>query len=311
MTQSSIGFPVTSDQRTQKMLQYVPEVTYGTLITTSPAYQDFSVARIYNAQWNNVMEAYRRMGSRNIYKKKLLRVENVWNAQWSPVDTAVIRYGTENGNTTASLAGTLDKSLQFTKSWMQNNAGTLTEHYQHRLGNKIDSITINCALGMVECSANWIARQIQKPVTTANGGLTTPTFATATTSDPWGHTDGAGASVPLVIDGVNYPCKAFSATVNNNMDGVDINGSKFIEALEPTIKGVTVTFEVVRGKDLNLEDDIDTFVADAASYLLFPAKTLTLTNLALTNLTDDFNAASTSAGTLVFAGTADDITVTA
>jgi len=311
LTQSSIGFPVTSDQRTQKMLQYLPEVTYGTLITASPSYNDFSVARIYNAQWNNVMEAYRRMGSRNIYKKKLLRVENVWNSQWSPVDTAVIRYGTENGNTTASLAGTLDKSLQFTKSWMQNNAGTLTEHYQHRLGNKIDSITINCALGMVECSANWIARQIQKPVTTANGGLTSPTFATPTTADPWGHTDGAGASVPLVIDGVNYPCKAFSATVNNNMDGVDINGSKFIEALEPTIKGVTVTFEVVRGKDLNLEDDIDTFVADAASYLLFPAKTLTLTNLALTNLTDDFNSASTSVGTLVFAGTADDITVTA
>lgn len=307
---STIGYPVTSDQRTVKMQQFTVESTFGTNPLASPTFTDFSVSRVYNAQWNNVMEAYRRMASRNIYKKRLLRVENVWNSQWSPVEQVMIRRATENGNATATLAGTLDQSLSFLESWMQNSGGTLTEHFRFRTGTKIDSLTINTALGMVEVSANMISQRIKKPVTTADGGMTTPVYATPTSADPYTHNEGGGASTPLVIDGVYYPSKAISVTVNNNMDGVDINGSKFIEALEPTIKGVTVSFEVLKGKDLNLEDDIDTFVADAASFLLTAGKTVSLTNLQLTNLTDDFNAGSTTAGTLVFAGTADDITVT-
>lgn len=307
---STIGYHVTSDQRTVKMQQFTVEATYGVTPTASPSFTDFSVSRVYNAQWNNVMEAYRRMASRNIYKKRLLRREAVWNAQWSPVDQVMIRRATENGNQAATLAGTIDESLSFLESWMQNSGGSLVEHFRLRTGTKIDSLTINAALGMVECSANMISREIKKPVTTADAGLTTPTYATPTSADPYTHNEGGGASVPLVIDGAYYPSKAFSVTVNNNMDGVDINGSKFIEALEPTIKGVTVSFEVVKGKDLNLEDDIETFVVDSASYLLTAGKTVTLTNLALTNLTDDFNSGSTNASTLVFAGTADDLTVT-
>lgn len=307
---STIGFPVSSDQRTIKMQQFVVETSFGVTPTASPVFTDFSVSRVYNAQFNNVMEAYRRMASRNIYKKRLLRRELVWNAQWSPVDQVMIRRGSENGNSTATLAGTIDESISFLESWMQNSAGSLVEHFRFRTASKVDSLTINTALGMVEISANMISREIKKPITTALGGLTTPTFATPTTADPYTHNEGGGASVPLVIDSIYYPSKACSITINNNMDGVDINGSKFIEALEPTIKGVTVSFEILKGKDLNLEDDIETFVADSASLLLTSGKTATLTNLNMTNLTDDFNSASTSASTLVFAGTADDVTVT-
>lgn len=308
---STIGYPVTSDQRVVKMDQYIEEATFGVHPTVSPTFVDASVVRQFSNNYNNVMEAYRRMASRVVYKKKLLRRELLFNLQFSPVDTALLRYCSELGNAAGTLTGTVDKSLSWIDSFMQNSAAALVEHFRFREGTKCDSMTINIALGVVEVTQNWIARTIPVPVITANGGLTTPVFATPTTAVPWCHNNGGGASLPLVIDGVYYPSKAFSCTTNNQMDGVDINGSQLIEAIEPTTKTVTVTMELVKGKDLNLDGDVETFVADAASYLLNTGKTLTLTNLQLTNKTEEFNAARTSASTLVFAGTADDITITA
>lgn len=312
---SNINYPVTSVHRTQKMLQYIEEAvgSYGVHPTASPVLLDASTIRQYTINFNNTAEFYRRFGGRKLYKGLLLHKDSPWSGQFSPVDTALIRYATEMGNAAGTLAGSIDKSLSFLNSWMQNSAGTLTEHFQFRDGTKFDSITMNIARGVVETNFNAISRAVLKPVTTANGGLTTPTYATPTSAAPWTHATGGGASQPLVIDGVNYPCYAFSVTAQNSLDAVEVDGSYFIEALEPTVKNVTVSFEVITGKDLNLDDDIETFVADAANYQLNSTgpKNIALTNLQLTNKTMEWGSAETRVDTLVFAGTAEDITVTA
>lgn len=310
---STIGYPVHSSHRTVKMDQYDEETAFGAKDTASPSYTDASTIRQFTNTFNNVTEFYRRFGGRKIYKSKLLRRELTWTGQFAPVDTAMIRYATEPGNSTGTLAGSIDKSLTFLRTWMQNSAGSLVEHFQFKEGTKIDQLTLTSALGILECNFQAISRNIAKPVTTANGGLTTPTYATPTTAVPWCHNTGGGAGQPLVIDGVNYPAISISVTVNNTLDGVDIDGSQYIEALEPTVKNVTFACEIIAGKDLNLDDDIETLVADAASFQLNATgpKTASLTNLVLTNKTADWSSGDTTVDTLVFAGTAEEVTVTA
>lgn len=308
---SNIGYPVTSVHRTQKMLQYIEEATFGTHPTASPSLIDASVIRQYTINFNNTAEFYRRFGGRRLYKGLLLHRDAPWSGQFSPVDTAIPRYASEQGNTTGNLTGTLDMSLSFLNSWFQNSAGTLTEHFQFRDGTKLDSLTLNIARGVVETNFNAISRTVAKPITTADGGLTTPTYATPTTAAPWTHATGGASGQPLVIDSVNYPCYAFSVTVQNSMDAVQIDGSTFIEALEPTVKNVTVSFEVIVGKDLELDDDIETFVADGAAYQLNATgpKKINLTNLQMTNKTAEWGSGETTVDRMVFAGTAEDITI--
>jgi hypothetical protein len=238
-----------------------------------------------------------------------------WSCSYSPVDTTLMRYASENGNALGTLTGTIDKSLTFVNSAYRNTPGSngpLIETYILRQGSKCDSMTVTTtSRGMVTVDMDWISSTITTN-TTANGGLTTPTFvASPTTAAPWSNL--TGGTSKLTIGGVVYPFKTASFTVNNNLDSVDVDGNDAIVWLEPTTKEVTFTCELLIQKDLAIESQITAGTGVSASLVLNSVgpKTVTFTNMFLNNKSEDDDSSETTVKTATYSGQCEDCSITA
>jgi hypothetical protein len=309
-----IGFPVTTVHRYQKLMQYVQETTYATT-PTSAAFVDASIINSTKTTYENATETYRKLGKRQLYKLIKMGVMFPWSCSFSPVDTSLIRYGTENGNNAGTLTGTIDFGLTFVNSIFANSGGTLTEYFILRKGSKCDSITVTTtSKGMVTVDMNWLSSDITA-VTTALGGLTTPTFVvTPTTATPWSNLVG-GASKLSLNDGsgaVIYPFKSASFTVSNNLDPVDIDGSAAIQALEPTVKQTTFNCEVIVQKDLKIEAAIAAGTSMALILTLNSTGPKTATgNWFPTRKEEGDSSDETKVRTVNYSGELDDVSVSA
>jgi hypothetical protein len=292
-------------------MQYVEESTYGTT-PTSASFIDASVINSTRTTYKNINEIYRKLGSRKLYKNILMGNARTFSTSYSPVDTTLARYGTENGNATGTATGTIDKGLTFVNSMYRNSAGTLTEYYVVRKGCKVDSITISTSSrGMVVIDMDWICSTITL-TSSANGGLTTPTFVSSpTTSTPW--TNLTGGTSKLSIGGTVYPFKNASVTVNNNLDAVDVDGDANIQALEPTVKESTFSCELIVQKDTALEtSNLEAGASQALILTLNSTGPKTITgNLFLDTKEEEDASDETKVQTVKFSGLLDDVTLTA
>ena len=291
-------------------MQAVEETSFNAT-QASASFFDCSVINSTTTTYENLTESYRKLGRRQLYKFIKMGSAFPWSSSFAPVDTSLIRYGTENGNNTGTLAGTLDKSLTFVNSIFANSGGALTEYYIIRRGCKCDSITVTTSSrGMLTVDMDWIAASITSN-TSANGGLTTPTFvATPTTATPW--TNLTGGTSKLSLGGVVYPFKTCSFTVNNNLDPVDIDGSDTIQALEPTIKQTTFTCEVIVQKDLAIETAIANGTSLALVLTLNSTGPKTATGNVFFSRKEETDASDeTKVRTVTYSGEMDDVTVSA
>jgi hypothetical protein len=312
---SLMTYAVTTPHRDNVPLQGIEEVagSFGAIPTNPIMTIDGSIVTNTKTTYNTLHEAYQKIGDRTIYKFIKTGHERAWTMDWSPVDTQLIRYGTENGNAAGTLTGTIDKSISFFNSIRRAiGAYALTEHWVKRLGSKIDSITVNTtSRGLVTCSADWISRDIPKPTTVDPKG--TGTLVTPSTAVPWAHSTGGCSK--LTIGGVVYPFKRASFTVNNNLDDGDADCSDYIEWLEPTKKEVTFEADLIVGKNLIIEDAIETFVDLASASIVLNStgpKTATFTApIVCTGYSTDRGAGATAAEVYTFAFKAKDVSVTA
>lgn len=307
---ATLGFPPTSVHRYQKLMQFVPEVTFG-ITPASAAFQDASIINSTKTTLENATEKYRKLGRRTMYKLIKMGVMFPWSCSFSPVDTTLLRYGTENGNNAGTLANSVDVSLTFVNSIFANSGGTLSEYYVIRKGTKCDSITVTTSSkGMVVVDMDMLSADISY-TTTTNGGLTTPVFvSTPTTATPWSNLTG-GAS-KLSIGGTVYPFKTASFTVNNNMDPVDIDGSAAIQWLEPTVKETTFTCEVIVQKDLAIEAAIAAGTSLAVILTLNTTGPKTATGNWFPTKKEETDASDeTKVRTVNYSGDLDDVTVSA
>jgi hypothetical protein len=310
----SLTLVPTSVHRYLKLPQYVEETTFGTT-QSSATFVDASIINSTRTTYANATEMYRKLGKRTMFKYLKMGTDLTWSCSFSPVDTALMRYASENGNALGTATGTIDKSLTFVNSAYRNTPGSngpLVETYVLRKGSKCDSMTVTTtSRGMVTVDMDWISSTITTS-TSANGGLTTPTFvASPTTATPWSNL--TGGTSKLTIGGVVYPFKTASFTVNNNLDAVDLDGSDAIAWLEPTTKEVTFTCELLIQKDLALETQIDAGTGVAASLVLNSTgpKTATFTNLFLNNKSEDDDSGETTVKTATYSGSAEDVTISA
>lgn len=261
---SLMTYAVTSPYRDNIPLEGIEEVAGSFGITpTNPVFNiDASVVTNTRTTFNTLHESYQKLGDRKVFKFIKTGHERAWSMDWSPVDTVLIRYGTENGNAAGTLTNSVDKSISFWNS-IRRAVGTqtLTEHWVGRKGSKMDSITVTTtSRGLVQCSGDMLSRDIVVPTITSPLG--TGTHVTPTTLTPWEHSKGGTSKV--TIGGVVYPFKRAAFTVANNFDQGDIDGSDYIEWLEPMNKEVNFEVDIVIGKNLTLEANIETF-ADLAS----------------------------------------------
>jgi len=309
----SLLFPPTTVHRYQKLMQYCEETAFG-VSQSSMSFTDASVINSTKTTSENATETYRKLGKRQLYKLIKMGVMFPWSCSFSPVDTALIRYGTENGNSAGTLTGTLDKSLTFVNSIFANtpgSAGPLVEHFVLRKGSKCDSITITTtSKGMVQVDMDWLSSSITQ-VTTALGGLTTPTFvASPTTLTPWSNLTGGVSK--LSLNSIIYPFKSASVTVNNNLDPVDVDGNDLIQYLEPTVKETTFTCEVIVLKDLAIETAISAGTSLPLVLTLNSTGPKTLTGNWFPTKKEESDASDeTKVRTYTFSGQLDDVTCSA
>lgn len=308
-------YAVTTPHRDNVPLQGIEEVagSFGITPTNPIMTVDASIVNNTKTTYTTLHEMYQKLGDRTIYKFIKTGHERAWTMDWSPVDTQLIRYGTENGNAAGTLTGTVDKSLSLFNS-IRRAVGsfTLTEHWVKRLGSKIDSVTVNTtSRGLVTCSADWISRDVPKPTITSPLG--TGTLVTPSTAVPWAHSTGGISK--FTLGGVVYPFKRASFTVNNNMDAGDADGSDYIEWLEPTKKEVTFEADLIIGKNLTIEDAVETFVDLASGSIVLNQtgpKVATFTApIVCTGYSTDRTSGATAAEVYTFTFKAKDVSVTA
>ena len=311
----SLLYPPTTVHRYLKLMQYVEESTFGTT-PSSAAFVDASVINSVSTTYENITELYRKLGRRTLYKYITMGSARTWSCSYSPVDTALMRYASELGNALGTATGTIDKSLTFVNSGYRNTAGSngpLLEYYVLRKGSKCDSMTVTTSSrGMVTVDMNWISSTIAIPVSTANGGLTTPTFvASPTTATPWSNL--TGGTSKLTIGGVVYPFKTATFTVNNNLDAVDVDGNPDIQALEPTTKEVTFSAELIVQKDFAIETAMEAGTALTCVLTLNSTgpKNATISNLFINRKEENAGSDETKVQTLTVSGQGDDVTITA
>lgn len=283
-----IDFPVSGHWENTRPIQYVAEgltpATFGVTPTASPTFT--VAAAVQDIQDIPAHDSFikRQIGKREYYKDLTIKNRITFELKFAPYNVTLMKYGSEP----AAGAGTIAESLSFLKSKRINNSGTLTENFWFYKGCRMSTLDINVAGKEVEVTSNWVAKSKVGPLSAH--GLTTPTLRTFSdvSATPWTHLD--NGTNPLTIDAVTYPCTKFHINWNNELAlDDDVNGDIDLSMSTQGNRVITGDFEVIVGKDLNLEADIvaNPMPAVAASYVLKTATaTINMTDLSIKQATD-------------------------
>lgn len=282
-----------------KRLQYIEEVTYGVTPTASPTFIHAGKIRSFNWNIDTQVERYRTLGSRLLADALVTGELTSFEIEYNPINIALLGYGINNPDGT----GTIAKSLSFIYSKEINGV----EMYYFIKGAKTDSISIEVTPENVSVTQSFIAREITTPTTTH--GLTTPTFASNPTTNPW--IGFSGGATPLVHNSNTYDVPSFNVEVSWNLDPGQANGQQQIKFLDPTNKDVNLDFEWWQ-KDAVLIADIKSGTERAMTYTLHSTDAkLTFTDVVgeTYDMSEDSDANETSKEG--FAGFATDVVVAA
>ncbi len=249
-----------------KRLQYIEEATYGTTPSASPVF--ISAGKIKRFLWNidAQVQRYRTAGLRTV--SDFLQTGQLYSfeIEYSPFETDLMAYGFNNPNG----AGTIEKSLSFAYSFLLNGV----ENFIFIKGVKTDSISVEVTKEMVSVTQSFLCKEVSTPVSTANGGLTTPTWASAPTGIPWVGKN--GGTDPFLYNAVATDTPRFSCDVAWNLDPGMPNGQELIKFLDPTNKDCNVDFDVWL-KDTSFIADLKTNAERDATYTLNSATSAILT----------------------------------
>lgn len=295
-----MSYPITTSLRVIKELQWVKETTRGST-PSSPSFlalptREFGpVPTIENIK-------YRKLGSPDLYKGIKVRELYDFSLSYAPIDSTILQ-------AMINLSGThsRDNSYTFLLSQEHNNSGTLTEMYQIIRGASIDSVTVNVNSGeVITVDSDWIASTVSDWVTAH--GLTTPTFAPALTATPW-STVTTGTS-PMTWNAVTYDVRNFSMTVNQNSDRVQVVGQTSTTWVQPTIREITFTMDVV-WKDTTLQADTKSHTPRTMVFQLNSTGpiTLTFTEAVLEEYDETVSAESTEAKVVTYSGYAKSVII--
>jgi Phage tail tube protein len=252
-----------------KRLQYIEEATYGTTPATSPVFLSAGKIKRFNFNIDAAVQRYRSVGLRKVIDFLNTGQMTSFEIEYQPFNTTLMKYGISDPNGT----GTIEKSLSFAFSKIINGV----ENFYFIKGAKTDSITIEVTKEMVNVTQSFLAREVSSPVTTANGGLTTPSWAAVPTGIPWVGKN--GGTDPFTYNSVVWDTPRFNVEVAWNLDPGQPNGHDLIKFLDPTNKDCNVDFDVWQ-KDATFIADLKAGARRNMTYTLNSASSaiLTITN---------------------------------
>ena len=257
---SQIGFSLTHSGTMPNPFSYVEETgTFG-VMDTSPTLTATKITSDIRPKIDNNEIDVRQVGSHLLYGMQSAGHTFGLGLTLNPFDLPFLKYGTEPPNYTTPQ-GTSARSLSFALRYKQaTGTASMTDHYIKFLGFKPNTTELSVSSqGLAEASMELVGREITKPDTTAISGATWPTFGSIT-APALSNVD--GGNKPLRIDGVNYACKDFRISWNNNLISDQFSGSGKIDALTVGAIEVTGSFNTPTGQDILLDTAITDFPQD-------------------------------------------------
>ena len=296
-----MSFPASDSTKIIKELQYVIQ-TIRTAIPDTPTFINAGCIQDFTPNSDMNANVKRKLGSADIYKVRKTGERFNFDIAFSPVDRTLISKGINLKG--ADATHNRDQILGFLLSQEMNEAGSLAEKYIIPIGCQCDSTTIDVTLEDVAVSQSWIAYDIAPPSTTH--GLTTPTFASPISANPWNGLD--GGNNPFSWNAEVKQILSFSVTSANNINQTQVVGNANVFATNPTLRDITFTVDVpYEDNDMILDEESMT---GRAMELVINADTkLTFTNAFLTNHTETISATSSDIKMLTFNGVAQSLLV--
>ena len=296
-----MSFPASDSTKIIKELQYVLQTT-RTAFPATPTFINAGCIQDFTPNSDMNVNVKRKLGSADIYKVRKTGERFNFDIAFSPVDRTLISKGINLKG--ADVTHNRDQILGFLLSQEMNEAGTLTEKFITPIGCQCDSTTIDVTLEDVAVTQSWIAYDVPAPSLTS--GISTPTFASGITANPWNGLDG-GAN-PFTWNAEVKQILNFSVTSANNINPVQVVGNANVFASNPTLRDITFSVDVpYEDNDMILDEEN---VTGRAMVLKINTDTkLTFTNAFLTNHTETISATSSDIKMLTFNGVAQSLLV--
>lgn len=212
--------------------QYVEETTIG----VPPAAPTFKMAgnlqTLAVSRTDQVLDT-RFVGSRDIGSSVQLGLEHGIDLSYIPSDLTLMKYGTEYPSGT----GTSASSLTIVESVLLNGV----EKYIEFLGCVCDKISVKISRAAgISVTQTFFAKNAVDYASALAAPITTPTFGTPSTADPWtGITSGPD---PLSWNAVTYPIREFNFDVAQNAIKLETNGTPSFEYAAPGNRDITFSF---------------------------------------------------------------------
>ena len=209
--------PITTTvQLFRKPLQYVVEATEGVTPVASPVFTVCPAVKSLSIKKDGNYVDVAQVGPEDL--AKLVQGEQsaessiTFYASSTSTDEAFFQRAIQAANF-GTPAGTISETFSMLFSFYLN--GT-TENFVLMKGTRAKSVSIKAAVGKPhEITIDYVHTTIIKPISTANAGLTTPTFVTtfnAGTIHDWL----SGGISPVAVIGSTLDCVEFNCTINRN-----------------------------------------------------------------------------------------------
>lgn len=191
--------------------QWVVESTEGTTPTASPSFTSLGVVKSVGIKVNGNFVDIATLGSEDLIT--IIQGQQEYETQFTLtllnitdlLDRAI------DARNYATPSGTVSETITIAFSIYLNG----TENFILCKGSRVKDLTLNMEVGKeTEVTVSFIHTTITTPFTTADAGLTTPTWTSVPTGSVWGWTD--GGSDPISWNAAGLDCKKFSITVARN-----------------------------------------------------------------------------------------------
>jgi|SRR5687767_8341921 len=293
-----MALAVTTSLKVVEEPQWIKETTFATIPTTGTMQHGGPIKTFSYSVETNAVD-YRKLGSPDLYKILKLGERFMLDINFQPIDKTLICKAINLLEDDAT--DNREQSLTWYFSQMMNNAGVLAEFFVVAKGCLPNTVTIDISNEAVDVSINYTVSDIPVP------SMTDPldpavVLASDITADPWTGLSGGANSISW--NAANYKLRAFSTTINQNVDEVQAIGDALVFAAFPTIREIGFNFDVVHANN-NISTDARAVTARAMVVKLHSTLAkLTYTDAYAVAYNEEISATDTSVKTISYQGRA-------
>jgi hypothetical protein len=293
-----MSLAVTTSLKVVEEPQWILETAFATPPTTGALQHGGPIKTFAYSVETNALD-YRKLGSPDLYKILKLGERFTLDINFQPIDRVLISKAINLLEDDAT--DNREQSITWYFSQMMNNAGTLSEFHVIAKGCLPNSITIDLSNEAVDVSIAYTVSDIPVP------NMTDPlavgvTSAADITAAPW--TGLSGGVNSITWNSIAYKLRAFSTTINQNVDEVQAIGDSLVFAAFPTIREISFNFDVVHQSNA-ISTDARNVTARAMSVKLHSTiSKLTYTDAHAVSYNEEISAEDTSVKTISYQGRA-------